>query len=109
MAEMAGDWTDEQNDAIVADYFAMLADDLAERPYSKAEHNRMLQAVIGPDMGGTRPDQRRIDHKRQGQWIVHQPAERRVDAGELRVLLLLDHWPGRASGSVSFTQDVRRR
>lgn len=24
--KMAGDWTDEQNDAIVADYFAMLAD-----------------------------------------------------------------------------------
>ncbi|BCH28845.1 hypothetical protein MesoLjLc_07750 [Mesorhizobium sp. L-8-10] len=51
MAEMAGDWTDEQNDAIVADYFAMLADDLAERPYNKAEHNRMLQAVIGRPRG----------------------------------------------------------
>jgi len=37
-APMAGDWTDEQNDAIVADYFAMLADDIAERRYSKAEH-----------------------------------------------------------------------
>jgi hypothetical protein len=48
---MAGDWTDEQNDAIVADYFAMLADDLAGRPYSKAEHNRMLQAVIGRPRG----------------------------------------------------------
>ena len=33
---MAGDWTDEQNDAIVADYFAMLADDIAGRSYSKA-------------------------------------------------------------------------
>jgi DNA-binding GntR family transcriptional regulator len=28
MAEMAGVWTEEQNDAIVADYFAMLADDI---------------------------------------------------------------------------------
>ena len=26
---MAGDWSDEQNDAIVADYFAMLGDDIA--------------------------------------------------------------------------------
>lgn len=43
---MVGDWSDEQNDAIVADYFAMLADDIAGRPYSKAEHNRLLQAVI---------------------------------------------------------------
>jgi hypothetical protein len=43
---MAGDWTDDENDAIVADYFAMLADDIAGRPYNKAQHNRMLQAVI---------------------------------------------------------------
>lgn len=48
---MAGDWTDEQNDAIVADYFAMLADDIAGRPYSKAQHNRLLQAVIGRPRG----------------------------------------------------------
>lgn len=42
---MAGiDWTDEQNDAIVADYFAMLANDVAGRPYSKAERNRALHA-----------------------------------------------------------------
>ncbi|GLQ54037.1 hypothetical protein GCM10010862_12960 [Devosia nitrariae] len=36
-------WTDEENDLIVADYFAMLADDVADRSYSKAEHNRRLQ------------------------------------------------------------------
>jgi hypothetical protein len=39
---MAGDWSDEQNNAIVADYFAMLADDIVGRPYSKAEHNRLI-------------------------------------------------------------------
>jgi hypothetical protein len=33
---MAGDWPDEQNDAIVADYFAMLADGIAGRLYSTA-------------------------------------------------------------------------
>ncbi len=48
---MAGDWTDEQNDAIVADYFAMLGDDIAGRPYGKTEHNRRLQAVIGRSRG----------------------------------------------------------
>lgn len=42
-----GDWTDEENDLIVADYFAMLADDVAGRPYNKAEHNRDLQALVG--------------------------------------------------------------
>jgi hypothetical protein len=48
---MAGDWSDEQNNAIVADYFAMLADDFAGRRYSKAEHNRLLQAVIDRPRG----------------------------------------------------------
>jgi hypothetical protein len=42
-----GPWSDEENALIVADYFAMLADDLAGRPYNKAEHNRQLQARIG--------------------------------------------------------------
>ncbi len=35
-------WTDEENDLIVADYFAMLADDIAGRPYNKAAHRRAL-------------------------------------------------------------------
>lgn len=48
---MAGDWTDEQNDAIVADYFAMLAADIVGHEYSKAEHNRRLQAMIGRPRG----------------------------------------------------------
>lgn len=51
MAEMGGVWTEEENDAIVADYFAMLADDIAGRAYSKAQHNRLLQAVIGRPRG----------------------------------------------------------
>src|SRR5215475_13851850 len=48
---MAADWTDEQNDAIVADYFAMLSDDVSGRQYSKAAHNRMLQPVIDRPRG----------------------------------------------------------
>lgn len=48
---MAGDWTDDQNDAIVTDYFAMLADDIVGRHYSKAEHNRRLQAAINRPRG----------------------------------------------------------
>ena len=44
---MAGiPWTEEENDKIVVDYFAMLADDLAGRHYNKAEHNRRLQHEI---------------------------------------------------------------
>jgi hypothetical protein len=39
-------WTDEENDLIVADYFAMLADDVFGRPYSKAEHRRALLPLL---------------------------------------------------------------
>lgn len=45
MAE--GPWTDDENNRIVADYFAMLADDVAGRPYNKAERNRNLQQQLG--------------------------------------------------------------
>ena len=52
LARMAGEnWTDEENDTIIADYFAMLADDLAGKPYNKAQHNRDLQAAIGRSRG----------------------------------------------------------
>ncbi len=37
-----GPWTDEENDLIVVDYFAMLADDISAQSYSKAEHRRSL-------------------------------------------------------------------
>ncbi|GAA6148398.1 DUF3883 domain-containing protein [Pseudooceanicola nitratireducens] len=46
-----GPWTDEENDLIVADYFAMLADDLSGRRYVKAEHNRALQGRIARSKG----------------------------------------------------------
>jgi len=41
-----GPWTDEENDLIVADYFAMLAEDLAGRPYNKAQHRRSLMPLL---------------------------------------------------------------
>ncbi len=47
LADMAtGPWTDAENDLIVADYFAMLAADLAGRPYNKAKHNRRLRSQV---------------------------------------------------------------
>ena len=39
-------WTDQENDLIVADYFAMLADDVSGRPYNKAEHRRRLLPLL---------------------------------------------------------------
>src|SRR5918995_734551 len=41
------DWQDEELDAIVADYFSMLAADLAGQPYVKSRHSAALMAQIG--------------------------------------------------------------
>ncbi len=41
-----GDWDDFENDLIVADYFAMLTDELAGRDYNKSEHRRNLLALL---------------------------------------------------------------
>jgi hypothetical protein len=40
------DWTREEVEATVADYLAMLADELAGRPYVKAEHRRQLMPLL---------------------------------------------------------------
>lgn len=41
-----GDWDDIENDLIVADYFAMLTDELADRNYNKSEHRRHLLELL---------------------------------------------------------------
>ncbi len=75
---MADDWTDEQNDAIVADYFAMLAMDVAGLPYVKAEHNRRLQRTIGRPRGSTEYKHQNISAVLKGlgeDWIPgYKPA-----------------------------------
>lgn len=40
------DWTDEELNLIVADYFSMLRDENAGVPFNKAAHNRLLQTQI---------------------------------------------------------------
>ena len=49
----SGPWTDEENDLIVADYFVMLADDLAGRRYNKAEHRRALLPLLKEQSEGS--------------------------------------------------------
>lgn len=48
-----GAWTDKENGLIVADYFAMLADDIAGRRYNKAEHRRALQRLLNDRSEGS--------------------------------------------------------
>ena len=40
------DWTREEVEATVADYLAMLADELSGRSYVKAEHRRRLMPLL---------------------------------------------------------------
>lgn len=49
--QQGSDWTDEQNDLIVADYFAMLANELAGAQYVKSHHNSALQLLTGRNRG----------------------------------------------------------
>ena len=49
--EPGSDWTADQNDLIVADYFAMLADELAGLSYTKSHHNSALQLLTGRNRG----------------------------------------------------------
>jgi hypothetical protein len=51
MPPPGGDWTRDEVEATVADYFAMLEHELLREPYNKAEHNRRLQARIGRSKG----------------------------------------------------------
>lgn len=48
---MTGDWSRDEVELVVADYFAMLRAELSREPYSKAAHNRALQERIGRSRG----------------------------------------------------------
>jgi len=74
-----GDWADEENDRTVADYFAMLADDIAGRPYSKTEHRRaLLPLLTGRSAGAVEFKHRNISGILKGfgeDWILgYKPA-----------------------------------
>ena len=46
-------WSPEENDLIVADYFAMLGKDVHARPYDKAEHRRALRPQLNGRSDGS--------------------------------------------------------
>lgn len=48
-----GAWTDRENDLIVADYFAMLVEDVSVCPYNKAEHRRGLLPLLNERSEGS--------------------------------------------------------
>lgn len=49
--QSGSNWTDEQNDLIVEDYFNMLAKEIAGTSYVKSHHNSALQLLTGRNRG----------------------------------------------------------
>lgn len=49
----SGPWTDAENDLIVADYFAMLTDDILGRAYNKTRHRQALLPMLNSRSEGS--------------------------------------------------------
>ena len=103
-----GPWTDEENDLIVADYFAMLADDISARCYSKAEHRRALLPLLNDRSEGS------VEFKQQNVRAVPKGfaasavvrMHSLVTAGPL---MLLMRRPARCRSQAHFTRHAQRQ
>jgi hypothetical protein len=106
-------WSDRDIDLIVADYFAMLDDELAGHPFNKAERNRALQPQIARSKGSIEFKHQNISAVMLGlgqPWIEgYKPAANFQNALVDGVLRWLDARPdwlapgqwGRVVGGVS--------
>jgi hypothetical protein len=109
----SGDWSDRENDLIVADYFAMLHAEISGSRYAKAEHRRHLKPMLNQRSEGS------IEFKHQnisavllglGQpWIDgYKPASRFQGSLVEAVLRWLDSQPGWLSPATSQTKTTAR-
>jgi Domain of unknown function (DUF3883) len=109
------DWTDAENDLIVADYFAMLTDELSRKPINKKAHRRGLIPLLNDRNDGS------VEFKHQnisavltalGQQRIngYKPLPKRqnslVDA-VMRWLEANPAWTSKDFRSVSITQSDR--
>jgi len=107
------DWSDIEINAAVADYFAMLTDDLAGLSYNKAAHNRALQERTGRSRGSIEFKHQNISAVMLGlgqPWIPgYKPAANFQNAlvdGVLRWLDARDDWLAPRTG-VSAVREAR--
>ncbi len=102
---MAEDWNDAEIDLIVADYFAMLSDEVCGRPVNKAEHNRKLRGSIDRSPGSVEFKHQNISAVMLGlgqPWIIgYKPAANFQGALVDVVLRRLDWQPGYLDRSAS--------
>lgn len=95
---MAGDdWTDAENDALVADYFAMFADAEVGRQYSKTGHRNALMDVITRSRGSIEFKHQNVSAVLLGlgdDWLTgYKPAANFQDSLVDAVARWLDHHP----------------
>lgn len=108
---MAGsEWSDEENAAVVADYFAMLAMELAGHPFIKAERNRALQGLTGRGRGSIEYKHQNISAILKGlgeAWIDgYKPAfnyQRGLEAAVVAWLEAHPEWLARSSSDAPFS------
>lgn len=107
----AGNWQDDENDAIVADYFAMLAKELAGQPFDKSAHRRALQDRIGRGEGSIEYKHQNVSAVLMGlgeTWIVgYRPAfnfQRALEDAVLRWLAAHPDWTMRTPFMAAMNQ-----
>jgi Domain of unknown function (DUF3883) len=107
-------WSESEIDLIVADYFAMLGEELAGREFSKAERNREVRALIPRSRGSIEFKHQNISAVMLGlgqPWIVgYKPAANFQNAlidGVLRRLDDEPEWFGRRRSAHSAATSVR--
>lgn len=100
------DWSTQEIDAIVADYFSMLSDELATLPFNKAERNRGLRERIDRSRGSLEFKHQNISAVMLGlgqPWITgYKPAANFQNAlvdGVLRWLDANEQWLAPQSSS----------
>jgi hypothetical protein len=90
-------WDDSELDLVVGDYFAMLAEDLAGRPYSKAEHNTVRVEKAGRTRGSAEYKYQNISavlDKLGMSWIAgYKPAAHHHGAIAKAIGRYLSHHP----------------
>lgn len=113
------DWSEWENDLIVADYFSMLRDDIVGKAYNKASHNRTLQEKLGRSRGSIEFKHQNISAALQslGQcWIFgYKPRFNFQESLSDAIVRWLDKYPdwlapkdyGQTSPQESYLQEER--
>lgn len=90
---MPDDWTDEENDLIVADYFEMLRDDTEGQAYNKAQHRLALMPHLnGRSKGSIEFKHRNISAVLQGLGETWIPGYRPLPNFQTSLIAAVARW-----------------